>query len=190
MLRLYPWSWVVCTDYHYDHARAIPFTPWVIRWGAEEIEGHIQRNFHCSVCGKRGANFSTPSTRAVPSYGKVSGHQDVTVEPFPAIPIRMGGRRLDGESCHSASERNRAEYLRRFPSGDALGEFRGGPPGPAQMCGKFTAMASWAEVVAFSQPLTNERFEGANDEPVSLKVMGLLPVIIWDAGSLEKTYKA
>src|SRR3984885_6725409 len=48
------------------------------------------------------------------------------------------------------------------------------------MCGKFTAMASWAQVVAFSQPLTSDRFEGSNDEPVTLKVMGNLNVIIWD----------
>jgi putative SOS response-associated peptidase YedK len=48
------------------------------------------------------------------------------------------------------------------------------------VCGKFTAMASWAQVVAFSQPLISHRYDGANDEPVSLKVMGNLNVIIWD----------
>jgi putative SOS response-associated peptidase YedK len=49
------------------------------------------------------------------------------------------------------------------------------------MCGKFTAMASWAEVVAFSQPLTADRdYSRANDEPVTLKVMGTLNVIVWD----------
>jgi len=48
------------------------------------------------------------------------------------------------------------------------------------MCGKFTAMASWAQVVAFSQPLTADRIEGANDEPVTLKVMQRLNVIVWD----------
>jgi putative SOS response-associated peptidase YedK len=41
-------------------------------------------------------------------------------------------------------------------------------------------MASWAEVVAFSQPLTSDR-AGANDEPVTLKVMSPLNVIVWDA---------
>src|SRR3984885_7276981 len=54
------------------------------------------------------------------------------------------------------------------------------------MCGKFTAMASWAQVVAFSQPLTSDRFEGSNDEPVTLKVMGVLPVIIWDAAEQRR----
>lgn len=49
------------------------------------------------------------------------------------------------------------------------------------MCGKFTAMASWAEVVAFSQPLTADRdYSGANDEAVTLKVMGAVNVILWD----------
>jgi putative SOS response-associated peptidase YedK len=56
------------------------------------------------------------------------------------------------------------------------------------MCGKFTALASWSEVVAFSQPLTEsgggERpsgDEGSNDEIVTYRVGGLLPVIVWDA---------
>jgi putative SOS response-associated peptidase YedK len=49
------------------------------------------------------------------------------------------------------------------------------------MCGKFTAMASWAQVVAFSQPLTAESVRGSNDEPMTLKVMGMLNVIVWDA---------
>jgi putative SOS response-associated peptidase YedK len=34
--------------------------------------------------------------------------------------------------------------------------------------------------VAFSQPLTADRHEGTNDEPVTLKVMQQLNVIIWD----------
>lgn len=56
------------------------------------------------------------------------------------------------------------------------------------MCGKFTALASWAEVVAFSQPLTEqgggdggELGEGSNDEIVTFRVGGPLPVIVWDA---------
>jgi putative SOS response-associated peptidase YedK len=54
------------------------------------------------------------------------------------------------------------------------------------MCGKFTAMASWAEVVAFSQPLTAERFskptnaQSSNDQSVTFRVMSNLPVIVWD----------
>ena len=56
------------------------------------------------------------------------------------------------------------------------------------MCGKFTALASWSEVVAFSQPLTESGDgegpsgdEGSNDEIVTYRVGGLLPVIVWDA---------
>ena len=42
-------------------------------------------------------------------------------------------------------------------------------------------MASWADVVAFSQPLTADRdYRRANDEAVTLKVMGAVNVIIWD----------
>lgn len=92
----------------------------------------------------------------------------------------MAGQRRTGESYAMRDARVSADYLARFASGDALGEFRGGPPGPASMCGKFTAMASWADVVAFSQPLNSEQVVGTNDEPITLKVMSLLNVIVWD----------
>src|SRR4030088_938135 len=56
------------------------------------------------------------------------------------------------------------------------------------MCGKFTALASWSEVVAFSQPLAESGGgegpgggEDSNDEIVTYRVGGLLPVIVWDA---------
>jgi putative SOS response-associated peptidase YedK len=60
------------------------------------------------------------------------------------------------------------------------------------MCGKFTALSSWSEVVTFSQPLTDSgggegqggdeaSNEGSNDEIVTYRVGGLLPVIVWDA---------
>ncbi len=57
------------------------------------------------------------------------------------------------------------------------------------MCGKFTAMASWAEVVAFSQPLDSTREGGGggeaggggNDRELTYRVNGQMPVIIWDA---------
>src|SRR5579872_5803376 len=50
------------------------------------------------------------------------------------------------------------------------------------MCGKFTAMASWAEVVAFMQPLTGERAENNSDadREVGYRVMSNLPVIVFD----------
>src|SRR6185437_621724 len=49
------------------------------------------------------------------------------------------------------------------------------------MCGKFTAMASWAEVVEFSQPLTFLTSE--DDRQITLRVMSTLPVIIRDPQS-------
>ena len=45
------------------------------------------------------------------------------------------------------------------------------------MCGKFTAMASWSQVVAFSQPLTAAR---PDDRDVTFRVMSNLPVIVWN----------
>jgi putative SOS response-associated peptidase YedK len=59
------------------------------------------------------------------------------------------------------------------------------------MCGKFTAQASWREVVAFSQPLAAASGDtdeggggeevGGGDEIVTYRVGGALPVIVWDA---------
>jgi putative SOS response-associated peptidase YedK len=48
------------------------------------------------------------------------------------------------------------------------------------MCGKFTAMASWREVVEFSQPLTGKP-NGADggDEDVTYGVARSLPAIVW-----------
>jgi putative SOS response-associated peptidase YedK len=56
------------------------------------------------------------------------------------------------------------------------------------MCGKFTAMASWAQVVAFSQPLTNDRYQkaGQEDRELTYRVMANLPVITWDREKGER----
>jgi putative SOS response-associated peptidase YedK len=55
------------------------------------------------------------------------------------------------------------------------------------MCGKFTGMASWEDVVDFSQPLTRRAGEGGggegggDDEVRTYRVNTMLPVVIWDA---------
>ena len=169
-----PWLWVSCTDYLCGHTRAITLTPWAIRWGTDDPYAFIERNFFCTMCGRRGACFTIPGIE----------NGTLLFDPFPANPVRIGGKRRIPESCNGREIRCRAEYLARYPSGDAMGEFEGGPPGPAQMCGKFTAMASWAEVVAFSQPLTREVAKaeraGDNDREITFRVMSNLPVIIWD----------
>jgi hypothetical protein len=61
------------------------------------------------------------------------------------------------------------------------------------MYGKFTALASWSEVVEFSQPLTERGGEGgdgpgegSNDEVITFRVGGLLPVIVWDAEARKR----
>jgi putative SOS response-associated peptidase YedK len=44
------------------------------------------------------------------------------------------------------------------------------------MCGKFTAKADWAEIVAFSQLTAT----GNDSESVTFRVMSSLPVLVWD----------
>src|ERR1700754_2546881 len=60
------------------------------------------------------------------------------------------------------------------------------------MCGKFTAMASWAEVVDFSQPLgrivpADGGGSDDNDFEVTFRPYSNLNVIVWDA--MEKRRK-
>src|SRR4051794_14968660 len=66
------------------------------------------------------------------------------------------------------------------------------------MCGKFTAMYSWSEIVAYMRTFTEGGGsdgqdsgegggdEGSNDEVVSYRVNGMLPVIIWDAEARKR----
>jgi putative SOS response-associated peptidase YedK len=50
------------------------------------------------------------------------------------------------------------------------------------VCGKFTAMASWSQVVAFSQPLIGPT-EDKSDREVTFRVMSNLPVIVFNRGT-------
>jgi putative SOS response-associated peptidase YedK len=59
------------------------------------------------------------------------------------------------------------------------------------MCGKFTAQASWREVVAFSQALTSgsgdgDRREGEDGGDVTYRVNSLVPVIVWDKEARQR----
>jgi putative SOS response-associated peptidase YedK len=62
------------------------------------------------------------------------------------------------------------------------------------MCGKFTAMYSWREVYELSLSLTEPRKEerqsdgegGGNDELVTYRVGGLLPVIMWNTETHQR----
>src|ERR1700743_2986585 len=49
------------------------------------------------------------------------------------------------------------------------------------MCGKFTAMASWSEVVDFSGAFTSSSGGGGNDQEIGFRVMTPANLIIWDA---------
>lgn len=53
------------------------------------------------------------------------------------------------------------------------------------MCGKFTAMASWADIVAFAEAQPPVISDLSNDRSITFRVMSLLPVIIWDS-ALQK----
>ena len=46
------------------------------------------------------------------------------------------------------------------------------------MCGKFTAMASWAQVHAYSEAFTSVK--GSDDREVTFRVMNHVPVIVLD----------
>lgn len=53
------------------------------------------------------------------------------------------------------------------------------------MCGLFTAMTSWREAVTFANFLSSDSQpkpapDGGNDQQVTYRVMGMLPLIIFD----------
>src|SRR5580704_4952481 len=60
------------------------------------------------------------------------------------------------------------------------------------MCGKFTAMVSWGQIVAYSSLFTSGGGAGeqggdeGGGEIATYRVGGLLPVIIWDAETRER----
>src|ERR1700742_770805 len=47
------------------------------------------------------------------------------------------------------------------------------------MCGKFTAKASWSEIVDFIHS-TPPREAGGDDRTLTYRVMGPVPLIVWD----------
>jgi len=54
------------------------------------------------------------------------------------------------------------------------------------MCGKFTAMASWADIVAFAEATPEIYSDLSNDQSITFRVMSLLPVILWDAAQQRR----
>lgn len=55
------------------------------------------------------------------------------------------------------------------------------------MCGKFTAMASWPRIVAFSEAVTaGIEGEVRDDREIAYRVMSNLPVILWDAEKAQR----
>jgi putative SOS response-associated peptidase YedK len=54
------------------------------------------------------------------------------------------------------------------------------------MCGKFTAMASWAEVVRAAQLIPSTPVVDANDHIVTYRPYAQLPVIIWNPETMRR----
>src|SRR5581483_9104469 len=111
------WLWVTCRIPYCGHARAVPLAPWIIRFGTEDVDKAMQRHFRCAMCGTRGCVFGRP---------QLDGNG---IEPFPRKDklVRLGGAwpSPSGEVHWQTEKRKQAEYLAKYPSGDALGEFRG-----------------------------------------------------------------
>src|ERR1700760_4356773 len=54
------------------------------------------------------------------------------------------------------------------------------------MCGKFTAMASWSEVVDFSEASSATAGASDNGRPVGFKLMSDLRIIVWDRDAKQR----
>ena len=55
------------------------------------------------------------------------------------------------------------------------------------MCGKFTAMASWSETEAFASAEADQTgYRGGEDYEVTFRVMGLVPLLVWDRARQER----
>lgn len=171
------WLRVRCVSPFCGHSRALPLAPWRIRWGVDNPSQFMRQNFYCGSCGRKGCEFEAPQH----GTGQ-NGFQPDYAQSYPhGAEQRINGERKPGETWPDAAIRNRIEYLARYPGGDALLLVWRGPTGPGSMCGKFTAMASWSEVVAFSTPLTREDVQPTdNDREITFRVMSVLPVIVWD----------
>jgi putative SOS response-associated peptidase YedK len=128
------WLWVRCEDPHCGHARAVPVTPWIIRWGItpKDICPAMRASFYCGVCGRRGRHFGGPM---------LSGEG---IEAFPPAgkQVRINGPKRWNETYPAAEERNRAEYITKYPTGDALGEFRGLGGRLGSMCNLYSVTSS------------------------------------------------
>ena len=111
------WLWVYCRIPYCGHSRAVPLAPWIIRWGSEDVCQMMRRYFRCAMCGTRGCVFGAPLL------------DGVGIEPFPPRErlVRLGGSWPSpvSEVRWQTVERKQAEYLIKYPTGDALGEFRG-----------------------------------------------------------------
>lgn len=111
------WFWIRCVSPFCSHARAVPMAPWAIRWG-KEAPAKMRETFRCGSCGRRGCIFDRPRA----DYRGANGMMNWDPEFFPtAYAVHMAGERKTGEASPDAARRVLAEYLARYPSGDAIG---------------------------------------------------------------------
>jgi hypothetical protein len=111
------WVWVCCVSPFCGHTRAIPLAPWRIRWGADNVASHMRRHFRCGSCGRRGCVFHRPR----PDFYGANGTSNWGPEFFPTgKELRIGHERRWPETSPDAQERCTAEYLARYPCGDAI----------------------------------------------------------------------
>ena len=110
------WIWVRCKIPFCGHCRAVPLAPWRIRWGIENPLQLMGRHFRCGSCGRKGCEFEEPR-RGTGQNGAVIGYH----EAYPhGRELRINGERRWPETYPDAAQRVLAEYLARYPCGDAI----------------------------------------------------------------------
>jgi len=109
----------------------------------------MRKHFRCSVCGQKGCVFVSP---AIDREG---------IEPFPTGDevIRMYGERRPGESYEMRDARVLAEYLTRYPCGDAIRTVDG-------MCNLYSVRTSKDEIRKLARALGEMLDTVGNFEPI------------------------
>jgi putative SOS response-associated peptidase YedK len=111
------WIRVRCRNGYCGHSRAVPFAPWRIRWGSEDVGPLMRRHFKCGSCGRQGCDFDQPPRQ----HRGANGMYYWDPEFFPTVDaLRISGQRLTGESYEARDRRVSAAYIARYPCGDAI----------------------------------------------------------------------
>jgi putative SOS response-associated peptidase YedK len=110
------WVRVRCTVPFCGHSRAMPLAPWRIRWGVENPTQLMRQSFRCGSCGRKGCEFEVPRHGTGQNGARVGLNEE-----YPhGDELRINGERRWPETYPDAAERVLAEYLARYPCGDAI----------------------------------------------------------------------